>query len=154
MVALRPLGQHQQDRSLLGEVQQPFDQLDRGRVPPMEVLQRHHQRAVGGQAFDHVPDDLERPVLQRLRGQLDQAGGGVGLQRDAEHRPQVRVRLGGPVAEQLLDPPAQRDPHAKLRFGHRHAQPVADQVPERPVRQGLAVGDAPALDPRRRAVRG
>src|SRR5207245_5766838 len=46
-----------------------------------------------------------------------------------------------------FDGPPQRDPNPQLGIGDAGAEPSSDEVPEGPVRERLAVGDAPALQP-------
>ena len=110
VVALVPLGDHEQDRSLLGEAEELLAQLHRGRVGPMQVLERHHDRPVGGKAAQNGRDDLEGLVLERLRGELGQLRRGVRLERQAEERAQVRVDLVAALREESVDVTPQRDP--------------------------------------------
>src|SRR5579864_660455 len=148
MVALRPEREHEHDGSVLREAQQLLEQQDGGRVCPVQVLDRDHERRLLRQSCEETADDLERPPLQRFRRQLRNACGCVVLERQPEQRPEIRVRLVGVAHEQLLEPPAQADTHAQLRLVGPGADPVAPKkIAKRPVRKRLAVRDASALEP-------
>ena len=110
MVALVPLGDHEQDGSLLGEAEELLAQLHRGRVGPVQVLERHHDRPVGGKPAQHGRHDLEGLVLERLRGELGQVRRGIRFERQAEEGAQVRVDLVAAFREESVDVAPQRDP--------------------------------------------
>ena len=50
-----------------------------------------------------MPYDLERPVLEGLRGELAETRLVVRLEREPEHRGEIRGELGGAIAEEPLD---------------------------------------------------
>ena len=101
---------------------------------------------------DQLTDDLERPILQRFGRELREAFRRVGFQRQPQQRRQVRRELGRARAERPLDHPAERDADPQLRLVREDADPGPQEVAERPVRQGLPVRHAPALQPQRAAV--
>jgi hypothetical protein len=120
----------------------------------VQVLDQKADRPVLGQTRHEDPDDLEDAVLERFGRQLRQALLRLGLERQPEQRPQVRVALVHAVAEQALDLAPEPEADAELRVVRRCAEPGPHEVAERPVRHRLAVGDAPALEPERPAVPG
>ena len=63
----------------------------------------------------------------------------IGLHGQPEHRAEIRIDLQGPVPEQSLDVPAEGDPDPELGLLHSGSEPLAQQVTERPVGEGLAV---------------
>ncbi len=153
MVALGAAGQHEEQGRHLRVDEEPLKELERGGVGPVQVLEGDRDGSVLGQAHDQGPEHLERPVLQRLRRKLLESVVRVGLERQAEHRAEVGVDLEDAVAEQPRDAPAKRHAHPELRLVRQDAEPGPKEIPERPVRHRLAVGDAPALDPQGPAVR-
>src|SRR5205823_10202464 len=122
-------------------------QLHRGRVRPVQVLDRDENRAVVGEPAQQGLDHLERSILQRLGRELDEPGRRILLEREAEQRAEVGVDLAAALAEEPLDFAAQRDANAELRLVAAGAEPLPQQVSERPVGKRLAVGDAAALEP-------
>ena len=116
VVALRPRREDQKERVVLGVDRQQPQELKRGRVRPVEVLERDDDGAVDRQARRQRAHHLERAVLERLGRELGEAGLDVGLQREAEQRAEVRVDLGGAFGEQLVDVSAERHPHPQLRL--------------------------------------
>ena len=110
VVALVPLGDDERDRRLLGEAKELLAELHRRRVGPVQVLERHHDGPVLGEAAQHGRDDLEGLVLERLRRELGQVRRGLRLEGQAEQGAQVRVDLVSPVREERVDVAAQRDP--------------------------------------------
>ena len=142
-----------QDRGGVGEPEQLLGELERGRVGPVQVVDREHDRTLVGQARDQLADDLERSVLHRFGRELGQARGGFSLERQAEHGAEIRVDLEHPLAEEALDLASQRDTQPQLRFLERDAEPFAEHIAVGPVRERLAVRDATALEPERRSAR-
>lgn len=147
VIALFALGDDEQDGCPLADREQPLDELHRRRVCPVEVLQQDDERAIPGERCQELLDDLERAVLQRFGRELREPCGDVRLGRDTEERAEVRIHLGLTCAEQLSERALERDAHAELRIVQRGPEPLAEEVPERPVRQRLAVRDAPSLEP-------
>ena len=62
-----------EDRGDVGDPEQLLGELERGRVGPVQVVDREHDRTLVGQARDQLADDLERAVLHGLRRELGQA---------------------------------------------------------------------------------
>ena len=111
-----------------------------------------HHGPVLREPLEEVPDDLERAVLQRLGRELGEPGGHRRAPAAGpSSEPQVRLDLGRALAERAARPAgaARRGPAAPARRA-RTPSHAREQVAERPVRQGIAVGDAPALEPERR----
>ena len=152
VIALQPGRQDQQERHGLGVREQPLEQLQRRRVGPVQVLEHDGHGPVLRETRDQLADDLERPILQRLGRELRETFGRIGLERQPEQGRQVRRELGRARAERPLDHPAERDADPQLRLVREDADPGPQEVAERPVRQGLSVRDAPALQPQRAAV--
>ena len=148
VVTLGPQRQDEQHRSLLRQREQLFEQEHRGRVGPVKILEREHERSRLGQPGEQLADDLERPPLQRLRRELRGARLSLVLERDLEQAAEVRVELVRLVAEELVQPASQADADAQFGLLGRGTDPLAAQeIAERPVRQRLAVRDAAALEP-------
>ena len=84
-------------RTLSVSLQQAFEQLERGRVRPVQVLERRRRpdRPAARRASS-VADHLERPVLERFGRELGHPLASLGLQRETEHRTKVRVDLEHP----------------------------------------------------------
>ena len=93
MVALGPARQHEQERGGLRIGQQALEELERGDVRPVQVLERDRDRPVLGEAPEDPAHDLERPELEGLGRELAEPALGLRLQREAEHRAEVRVHL-------------------------------------------------------------
>ncbi len=153
VVALGPSGHQQQERLGVGVGGQPLQELQRGGVRPVQVLDRDGDGSVSRQTGRQRAHDLERAVLQRLGRQLCQTSCDVGLQREAEQCAEVGVEVDGSVAEQLVEPTAERDPHPQLGLVAEHPEPRAQQVPQRPVGHRLAVRDAATHEPSGPATR-
>ena len=115
----------------------------------MEVFDRDGDRPILREPAKELFDDLEGAVLKRLRRELCEPRDGVGLEREAEQRAEVRVELARPLGEEPFDAPAKSDTDAELRLVRADAEPVAQEIAKRPVGQRLAVGDAAALEPER-----
>jgi hypothetical protein len=119
----------------------------------VQILERDGDRALLGEALQPVPHDLERPVLEGLRGELTETRLVIRLEREPEHRGEIRGELSGAITEEPLDVATERhaDPH--LRLVREDPEPRSNEVPERPVGHRLAVGDALALEPSRATLR-
>ena len=63
-------GRDEQHRQALEPVDGEVEQLARGRVDPVQVLEDHQDRLVPGQALELVDQDLEGPLLALLRRQI------------------------------------------------------------------------------------
>src|SRR5262249_30985122 len=79
VVALHALRDREQERRALGHRQEPFHELDRARIGPVQVLERDDHGPVGREEAEKLADDLERAVLERLRRQVGRAGRDVVL---------------------------------------------------------------------------
>ena len=155
MVALAPLRDHEQDGCLLADRDQPLDELDRGRVRPVEVFDRDGDRPILREPAEELFDDFEGAVLKRLRRELRKARDRIGLDRETEQRAEVRVDLCRALGEERFDAPTKSHTDAELWLVRADAEPVAQEIAKRPVGQRLAVGDAATLEPegRRRGGR-
>ena len=67
VIALRPQREDEHDRHVLGEREQLLEEKNRGRVRPVEILEREDERAFLREPGEELADHLERPPLQRLR---------------------------------------------------------------------------------------
>ncbi len=85
--------QHEQERRHFGVREQALEQLQRGRVRPVQVLEDDATGPSSRESREQLAHDLERPVLQRLGRELGEAGVRLGLEREPEHRAEVRVEL-------------------------------------------------------------
>ena len=122
LVDLRASQDHDHERVLGQVAQRRVDELHRGQVAPVEVIQDEHRgvvRALGGEPILERPEDLISPQHRVLA-------------RGA----QLRVHVVEGRADQLAD--ELRDA-AQLRGWDDLPQPLLELVA--PSRQGLAVGD-------------
>ena len=150
MIGIGALRHDEEDGRLLGQPEQALEQEQRGRVDPVDVLDGDDHRPLGGEQLQELLDDLERPVLERLRRELGEPRAGVGLERQTEDAPEVGIQLARALARQTIDGAPEEQPRAQLRIVHGQAQPVAQQLAKRPVRHRLAVRDAAPFQPQRR----
>ncbi len=132
---------------MFGNGKEPLDELDGSGVGPVKIFDRDHHRPVVGEPLEQHPDNLERPILEGFRRELDQASGRIGLEGETEHRAEVRIRLERAIREQLLEAATQRYAHAQLGFVGSDSEPISQQVSERPVRDRFSVGRGAPFDP-------
>jgi hypothetical protein len=144
-LALRAVQQHQPQLRLLGQGQQLLEQLQRGGVGPLQVVDGHAQRLLLGQGGDDVPNRGERLGLDGLAAELAQRGAGLVLERHAEQAGEERVRVGR-AAGQGAQGGLQLQAHAGLGGVGGDAEPVAQQVAHGPVGDALRVGARAALE--------
>ena len=98
-----------------------------------------------GEAAHDLADRRERLLLHRLAAQLAQRGVRLGLERQAEQAGEERIgRLG--VAGERAERGLQLEPHARLGRVDADAEPVAQEVAHRPVREVLGVRAGAALE--------
>ena len=148
VVALGPKRQDEQHWRLLGEREQLLEEQHRGRVGPVEILERKYERRRLRQPREELAHHLERPPLQRLRRKLRRARLRLVLERDLEQTAEVRVELVRVAVEELFQTAAQADANPQLRLLRSRADPLpAQEIAERPVGERLAVRDAAALEP-------
>jgi hypothetical protein len=83
-----PSGYHDEHGRRGDPLQHQLDQLERGRVDPVRVLDQQQHRAVPSQAEKLVDQSLQRPGSPLLRCQVERAvaRGPVDLQQRREHR--------------------------------------------------------------------
>ena len=127
----------------LGQRRAGSRQLERERRRPSAGPRtRRSSGPLFGEPLHEVADGLEAAPVQRLAAELAQVGGGSALGRAG--------RAGWPgtgsgrrrVAEEPLQGGLEVEPHARLAGRRRGAEPVAQQVADRPVREALGVGEA------------
>ena len=87
---------------------------------------------------------MDAALVHRLAAELAQARGGLGVGHQAEQAGEERVDLVG-VGEERLDGRLQVEPHARLAGRGAGAEPVAQELSHRAVREGLSVGEPAAL---------
>jgi hypothetical protein len=95
VIALGAKREDEQDRSVLRQREELFEQLNGRRIGPVEILERQHERRFLRQPEEELADDLERPPLQRLRRELRRARLGFVLERHFEQAAEVRIELVG-----------------------------------------------------------
>jgi hypothetical protein len=74
----------------------------------------------------------------------------VALERQAEQRAEVRIKLCAAFARGFVERAAERKPRAQLGVVERDAEPVSQQLAERPVRHRFAVRRAATFQPQQR----
>jgi hypothetical protein len=122
----------QQDRGLAGPVGDVVDEVEQGRLGPVQVVQQHHQRPLAGQRLQqpaHRPRQLLGAVVQL--GQAEQAGQPLDDQRGVLLAGEHRLQLG---------------PGGVRPVGVGQARRRAQQLGDRPVGDALAVRQAAALE--------
>ena len=81
---LRPVGEHDQQRNVPDPVDQEVDDVEGGRIGPMDVLEQHHRRLPPGDGRRRVDESAQRLVLEFPRRHRDRPV--ALLARDREHR--------------------------------------------------------------------
>ncbi len=87
-LVLGPTGEQQQDGGSGTAIERLLDELERGRVDPVRVLEHEQHRLLAGEAEDLVDQRPERAGALGLRGQLERtvAAGAVEAQEVGEQR--------------------------------------------------------------------
>ena len=113
----------------------------------MQVLEDQAQRLLVGELADELEEDLERPRLDALAVELPDCLRRLGLEREADEVGDERVGLVRLLpAEEVGQLGLQLEPDAGLRGRGADAEPLAQELSDGPVREGLCVGDAARLD--------
>jgi hypothetical protein len=146
VLPLRAREEEERHRLLLGHAEEGFEQLERGLVRPVEVLEDEAERLLLGQLADELVEDLERTRLDRLSVELADALRGIRLEREAEDAGEEGIGLLGVVAEQVRELGLELEAHARLGCRGTDLEPFSEEVSKRPVREGLRVRDAAPLD--------
>ena len=125
-----PGGGDDQDRHALGLAGEVLDQLEEGRLGPVDVLEQDHERLLAGGCLEQLADRPER---------LGRVGGGLRLAERTSHALDDRGR----VLVVLQQP---RDPGLRLlgALVVRGAHEALDDRAQRPEGEALAVGEAAA----------
>ena len=144
-VAVGPVEEGDPDRVALGQVEQLLDQVERRLVGPVQVLEHEQHRPLARERAHEILDRVDAAPVHRLAAQLAQAGGGLGVGREAEQAGQERVDVVG-VVEERLDGRLQVEPDARLARRGARAEPVAQELADGAVRERLGVGEAAALE--------
>ena len=148
--AVLPLGavdEEERDRGLVGHAEDRLEQLDRRFVGPVEILEDQAERLLVGELADELEEDLERAGLDALAVQLPDRLRRLGLERQADEVGDERigvVRLLAP--EEVRQLGLELEAHAGLGRRGADAEPLAQQLADGPVGEGLGVGDAAGLD--------
>ena len=135
-VAVGAVEEDDAELRLLRQPEQLLQQLQRGVVRPLQVVDGEAQRPLVGEGAHHVAHGREGPRLHRLAAEVAQRGARLVGERHAEQPRQERVGLvdlAGQRAERRL----QLQAHAGLGRVGGDAEPVAQQVAHRPVRRAL-----------------
>ena len=134
LVQLRPRRAQEQQRHALGPVGQVLEKGEQRRVGPVQILEHEHRRALGREALAEAPPGRKRLLLRgRLRRRPDQ-------RRQAGQQPgPVRVALRNRLLE------LRRRLRGRVRF--EDAALGLDDLPQRPERDPVPVGQAAALPP-------
>jgi len=121
----------EQDRGLVAALAELLDQVEEGRLGPVEVVEHHNERALGGQGLQQAAG--------RPGGLLDR--GRVGLQPD-----QLPDPLGHqvPVGVAPVDQGGQLGPGRRRRVLQPDPGRLADHLGQRPEGAAVAVGQAAA----------
>ena len=152
MVALGAVEEEEGDGGLVGDPEHGLDQLERRLVRPVEVFEDEAERLLLGELADELEEHLERPRLDALPVQLADGRLRLGLEREADEAREEGIGLLGLVlAEHVRELGLQLQAHAGFRGGGADAEPLAQQVADRPVGEGLRVGDAAASMKRARS---
>ena len=136
-------GQHEhEDRRGAGPVDEVVEEVEQGRVGVLRVLDQQHHRADVGQSLEEQPPAGEQ-LLAAERGV------GVAGIANAEQpgEPRADVDLFGRVRDELRQPRGQLAGGDLGRVLLGDAEPLSHDLGERPERDTVAVGQAPALVP-------
>ena len=144
-VALAAVEQDDPERLGLGELQQLLHRLESELVGPVQILEDDEERPLLGQPLHELGDHLEAAPVQGVAAQLMQLldRARIGLLQ-AEEVGQERIALVAAGAEELVQGRLQVEPHPRLAGGRRRAEPIAQQVADRPVGEPLGVAEAAA----------
>ena len=137
-VALAAVEQGDPERLGLGELQQLLHRLEGELVGPVQILEDDDQRPVLGEPLHEFGDHLEAAPVQGVTAQLMQLLDRARVRLlQAEEVRQEGVALVAARAEELVQGRLQVEPHPRLAGGRRRAQPIAQEVADRPVREPL-----------------
>jgi hypothetical protein len=75
VLEFRPESDHQQDRNARDPIYHEVEQLARGRVDPMRILEDHQNRSAAGQGFELMQQRREQLFALALRAQIELGGG-------------------------------------------------------------------------------
>ena len=145
MLALGPVQEDEAHRRFLGDREDGLEQLDRRLVGPVEILEDDAQRPLGCESAEELGEGLEGLVLDTLPVQLSDPLGGFRLEREADQAGEERVDLVG-VVEELGQLGLQLQADPCLGCGGADPEPLAHEIPDRPVGKVLRIGDAAAFD--------
>ena len=138
LVALGAVDEQDAELHLVREGEQVLDQLDRERVRPLQVVDHDAERARVGEAVDDRAHGGERLLLHGLAAELPERRIGLRLERQRKQAREERVGRFGALRESAQRR-LQLEPHAGLGRVGRDAEPVAQEVPHRPVGEALGV---------------
>ncbi len=113
--------EHEQHAHAAQAPHEQRDEVQRGAIRPLQVLDHEHQRPVGGQALDHPEHQLEQARAARLAGRAGRAG-----------------RLWVELGEQASQVRPRRTEEAVELAGVHHAHERAQRVDQRAERHPLA----------------
>ena len=147
VLALGAVEEEERDGGLVRDAEEGLEQFERRLVGPVEVLEDEAERLLVGELVDELREDFERPRLDALSVQLADGALGLGLEGHPDEAREERVRLLGFVfAQQVGELGLQLQADARLRRRRAHAEPLPEEVADRPVGEGLRVGDPARLD--------
>ncbi len=146
VLALGAVEEEERHRRLLRHAQERLDQLEGRLVGPVQVLEDEADGLLLGELADELVEGFEGGGLDALAVQLADALRGIGLQREVQEVGEERVDLLGLLAEELGELGLELQPDARLGRRGADAEPLAQEVPDRPVGERLRVGDRAAFD--------
>ncbi len=147
MLALGAVDEEERDRRLVGHAEDRLEQLERRFVGPVEILEDQAERLLVGELADELEEDLERAGLDALAVQLPDRLRRLGLERQADEVGDERIGVVRLLpAEEVRQLGLQLEPDAGLGRRGADAEPLAQELADGPVREGLRVGDAARLD--------
>src|SRR5919106_5061314 len=133
VLALASVQEEEGDRSFFRHAEQALEQLERRLVGGVQVPEDEAERHLLGELAGPVVEELEGAVLDALAVELAQPLGGVGLERHAQDAREERVRLVGVLgAEQLRQLGLELEANAGLGRGRADAEPLAQEIADRP----------------------
>jgi hypothetical protein len=147
VLPLGPVEEEKRHGGDLGHAEELLEELERGLICPVQVLEDEAERLLVGEAPDELVEDLEGAHLDRLAVQLPQSLRRVRLEREPEESGEERIGLVRVLpSEEVRELGFELEPDAGFRSGGAHLEPLAQKLPDRPVRKRLRVGDAARLD--------
>ena len=147
MLSFAPVEQHERDRLFFHQVQELDEQLQRGLVCPMQVVEHDARRTLFREPCNEGAERVDRLALDAVPAERPDALGSVGLELEPEEIGEERVdvvclRRSRPGERRL-----QLEPDAGFRGRCADTEPGTQEIAKGPVRKRLGIRDSVATVP-------